>query len=356
MKPAQADMSRFQLVDVTSDVTQRLANAVRIRSFATTLGEGRSADALIGSGDVIDVSIWEAPPAMLFGAAGLEMTASSSSSAPGGARATSFPEQMVNRAGDISIPFLGAVHVAGRSTQAVQADIVRRLRGKAHDPQVIVRVIRNATTTVTVVGEVNNSLRMPLTSRGEHLLDALGAAGGVRQPVGKMTIQITRGNVLETMPLDAVIRDPRQNILLQPNDVVTALFQPYSFTVLGATSLNQELNFEGTGLTLAQAMGRVGGLQDQRANPRGVFIFRYEDPATLEPGRLPIALSQDGRVPTIYHVDMKKPESFFLAQNFQVRDKDILYVSNAPLADVQKFVSILSSAIVPASAARTIAP
>jgi polysaccharide export outer membrane protein len=34
----------------------------------------------------------------------------------------------------------------------------------------------------------------------------------------------------------------------------------------------------------------------------------------------------------------------FAAQDFAIRDKDVLYVSNAPIADLQKFLSIVSSA------------
>jgi polysaccharide export outer membrane protein len=56
---------------------------------------------------------------------------------------------------------------------------------------------------------------------------------------------------------------------LHPDDVVTALYQPYSFTALGAVGRNAEIDFEGTGLTLTQALGRIGGLRDDRADIKG---------------------------------------------------------------------------------------
>ncbi|MQR27573.1 polysaccharide export protein, partial [Leuconostoc mesenteroides] len=77
------------------------------------------------------------------------------------------------------------------------------------------------------------STRMQLTARGERLLDAVDSAGGVRQPVDKITIQVTSGNAAQTLPLQTIIRDPRQNVPLRAGDVVTALFQPLSFTALG---------------------------------------------------------------------------------------------------------------------------
>jgi polysaccharide export outer membrane protein len=185
---------------------------------------------------------------------------------------------------------------------------------------------------------------VPLTPRGERLLEVLAAAGGVKQPIGKTTIQITREGHVVSLPLEIVIRDPAQNIRMQANDVVTALYQPYSFTSLGATEANAEVPFESTGITLAQALGRIGGLRDDRANVRGVFIFRLEDPAAVGPGVAATARrTPDGRIPVIYRVDLSNPATFFVAQSFPIRNKDVLYVSNAPLADLQKFVSIVSS-------------
>jgi len=126
--------------------------------------------------------------------------------------------------------------------------------------------------------------------------------------------------------------------------VMTAMYQPYSFTSLGATGKNEEIPFEGTGLTLSQALGRVSGLQDMRANVSGVFIFRMEKPEA-------IGESADGDndrlVPVIYRINMRDPATFFVAQSFPIRNKDILYVSNAKLADIQKFVNVVASSVLP---------
>jgi polysaccharide biosynthesis/export protein len=142
-----------------------------------------------------------------------------------------------------------------------------------------------------------------------------------------------------------VIRDPRQNIRLAADDVVTLLFQPYSFTALGAVGNNAEVPFEGTGLTLAQALGRIGGLQDQRSDPKGVFIFRMEyAEAAASNGTLSTPRTDVAMVPVIYRVDMKDPAALFLAQRFEIRNRDVIYVSNSPTADFQKFLGLLSQA------------
>ncbi len=335
----------IKIIDVSDDVARRVFASAQASSFAASLGDGLPVGSVVGKGDVLDIAIWEAPPAALFGAAGGDARLTSSSST---ARGTTLPEQMVDSDGRITIPFIGQVQASGRTPQQISRDIVSRLNGMAHQPQVIVRVARNATTNVTIVGDVANSTRVPLTARGERVLDVLASAGGVKQPVGKTVIQITRGTEVASLPLETIIKEPRQNIRLQPDDVVTALFQPYSFTALGATGANAEIAFEATGITLAQALGRAGGLQDQRADVRGAFLFRLEDPAALDPALATGArTTPEGKIPVIYRIDMKDPATFFAAQSFPVRNKDVIYVSNAPLAEFQKFVNVVSSLVYP---------
>ena len=275
------------------------------------------------------------------------------------ANGVQLPDQVVSNRGYVTVPYAGEIRAAGRSAPDIARDIVRHLTGKANQPQAIVRIVKNSTATVTVVGDVANSTRMPLSAQGERLLDAIASAGGVKQGVGKMTVQITRGDRVRTMPLSRVINDPRQNVMLQPRDVVTALYQPFSYTVLGATGRNEEVNFEATGLSLGQAIGRAGGLVDNRANAHGVFVFRYEDPALLPPDHaapasVQVSVPGTTRVPVIFRIDLKDPGAYFVAQNFAVRNKDILYVSNARYDDLQRFTQLIGSVIAPAATAASV--
>ena len=110
------------------------------------------------------------------------------------------------------------------------------------------------------------------------------------------------------------------------------------------TGTTAEIPFEQTGITLAQAIGRMGGLKDDRANARGVFIFRMESPAALDPAIAASARrTPDGKIPVVYRVDLRDPATLFVAQSFPIRNKDVIYVSTAKLTDIQRFVSILSS-------------
>jgi polysaccharide export outer membrane protein len=349
-KSQEASTPGIVLLDVTASLTQVLSNARRAdNSFAQLWGQTRPPGFWLGAGDVLEVSIWEAPPASLFGASAMDMRSGAAT-----ARVTVLPGQMVAADGTLDVPFAGTIKAAGLSPVDVQNAIVQRLKGKAHQPQVVVRVLQNATSNVTVVGEVSNSVRMPLTAKGERLLDALAAAGGVRQPVGKMSLQITRGDLVRSLPLERVIATPAENVFLQPGDVVTAFHQPFNLTVLGATGANRELDFEAQGISLAQALGRAGGLQDQRADARGIFIFRFEDPALLPDVKPDAPRTALGKVPVVFRLDLKDPASFFAAQDFPMRHKDVVYVSNAPAAELQKFLNIVGSVAGPVLTLRAV--
>jgi len=282
--------------------------------FATGLGYSDAVGETVGSGDVLNVTIWEAPPAVLFGASAASGTSVQTSGT------TTLPEFLVGPSGRISVPFAGLVQAAGRTLPQIEQDIISRLRGKAHLPQVAVRLLRNLSANVSVVGEVANSTRMPLTPKGETILDAIAAAGGTKQQSDKMTIQVSRGGQVYSMPFSAVINDPRQNVILKTGDVVTALFRPYSFTMLGAAGQSQEVPFEATGLSLAQAMGRVGGLAEGRADPKGVLVFRWEDQAMVVNRKATVKPRSDEGIPVVYRVAMSDTATYFAMQNFGITD------------------------------------
>ncbi len=332
----------IQVMELDTNVIQRTSLLAQGQRFAEIFGASQPAGTVIGSGDILDIAVWEAPPAVLFGATSVDARLAAN---PMVAQSAAIPQQMVGEDGTISVPFIGQLPVRGRTPQQVERLITSRLTGRAHAPQAVVRVVQNDSRSVTILGEVATSRRMPLTPRGERLLDALAAAGGSRQPIGKMTVQLARNGRTAAMPLDIVIRDPAQNVVLQPGDVVTALFQPYSFIALGAVAQNAEVPFEGGGLSLAQALGRIGGLRDDRASIHGVFIFRLEDPAALSPAIATSARrTAAGKIPVIYRLDMSNGTALFAAQDFQIQNRDVIYVSNAPLADFQKFLTTVSNA------------
>ncbi|GAA3896209.1 polysaccharide biosynthesis/export family protein [Sphingomonas limnosediminicola] len=351
--PLSAVPGGLKVIPVTDQIAERVNVADVAGDFATRLGNATPIGTRVGIGDTLEVTIWEAAPAALFGTAIID-------NGIGSGVATSHPSTLpgilVGPSGAITIPFAGQVPAAGRTLRDIEQEIVRRLHGRAHLPQAMVRIAHNATANVTVLGDVKSPQRVPLTPRGERVLDAIAEAGGTSQALDRMTIEITRGSIVQRMAARDLIRDPRQNVVLRSDDVINVLYQPYSFTAMGATGRNDELRFEGVGLTLAQALGRVGGLQDMRADPRGVFLFRWEKPELLGAISQGLQPNANGLVPIVYQADLKQPETYFAVQHFRMRDGDVIYVSNSRTAELQRFVNIVSSSIIPVATARTIVP
>ncbi|MFA5593577.1 MAG: polysaccharide biosynthesis/export family protein [Micavibrio sp.] len=355
--------NQISVLSVTPDLTRRLTEHSRLSSFSDVFPTEQIQDEyVLGNGDIIKIVLWETPPSLLFGGSATLRDGETA------VKSLDLPEQRINSEGKISVPFAGSIEAAGKTPQQLEAAILARLKGKANQPQAFVQIADNRTKSVTMVGDFNENTHFPLTSKGERLLDAIAAAGGVKQAVDKVTIQMARNDIVRSMPMDRIIRDPHQNIQLLPGDVIMALDKPLSLSVLGATQKNEEIAFETQGITLAQAMARAGGLQDQRADASGIFIFRFEDPeiigrpaqqearaAAAQASPLPITpagmidpvtvMAPAALVPVIYTLNLKDPASFFLAQNFQMKDKDVLYVSNAPAADLQKFMNIITTGI-----------
>ncbi len=344
--PQNNVIAGIRVIDLDGTSVSAMKAATPSTDFIDTFGDAPPAGTSIGIGDALDVTIWEAPPAALFGTSMPDARAGGSSLAT--SRGSSFPAFWVGREGTIKIPFAGEVPVVGRTLPEIERDITRRLLGKANQPQVLVRYAANTTAGATLIGELGASIQMPLSPKGERLLEGISLAGGTRQPASKITIQITRGGRVASMPLERIIRDPRNNITLQPNDIVAAVYKPYSFTALGAVEKSSEVEFEATGINLAQALGRIGGLQDMRGDPRGMFLFRWEDPALVGGAREGINARADGKVPVIFRVNMSDPSAYFLMQEFAVRNGDVIYTANSPVAEFQRFVNMISSTITPA--------
>ena len=328
---------RFDVVDVDDNVVSALL-AQPAESFRNRyLKYGKPPDPKIGIGDSITVTIWEAAGGGLFGA-GITTGVSP------GSRSVTIPDQVVARDGAISVPFADRIPVAGKSPLEVQRVIEQRLADKAIEPQVLVVITKSITNSVTVSGEVVAGARVPLSVNGDHLLDVIALAGGAKAPVYDTFVRLSREGVTATIPMEKLVSDPAENIYAWPGDVLTLVQVPQTFSVFGATGSNMQVSFGAQEITLAQALAKAGGLLDLRADPAGVFLFRFEPPAVV--GALkapPLAIGPGGTSPVVYRLDLSDANSYFFVQRFPVEDKDVIYVANARLNELQKFFTLLNT-------------
>ena len=307
-------------------------------SLAAYFGEGtRDPGLKIAVGDVVSVSLWEAPPGSLFG-----MAASTSGQQQATGSSVTIPPQTINSDGTISIPYVGRINAAGRTPASVERAVISGLAGKAVQPQALVTVQQSASNTVTVTGEVAGGARVALSPAGDRVLDAIAAAGGLRASVNDSVVYLTRGRRTMHMPFTAIVQNPRENIRLRPEDVVTVMREPTTYTILGASAQNGEVPFSAQHLTMANAVARAGGLQDARADASGIFLFRYEP---LDTARRIVApnnplLRRGGPVPIVYRFNLKNGSTLLAMQSFEVQPRDIIYISNASSIDIQKFMGL----------------
>jgi polysaccharide biosynthesis/export protein len=328
--------NRFALVDVDPNIVtvmERWGAASLQGSFGRQRAVSTQA---IGVGDSVQVVIWEAAAGGLFSSPGNDRIGP-------GSRSASIPEQAVGPDGAITVPYAGRVRVAGRTPQQVEGEIVRALTGKAIEPQALVTVTKNVANTVTVVGEVTGGGRVPLTTRGDHLLDVIAAAGGTRAAAHETFITLLRDGRSVRIPMQAILTDPAENVFVRPGDVISVAREQQTFTAAGATGASGVVPFDAIGITLDQALARAGGLNDNRADPAGVFVVRYEQPQDYDQLGLhrPETGTTPQRIPVIYRVNMRDPNGFFLAKRFPVRNKDIVFVADASSMSMRKVMTIL---------------
>ncbi|MHB8530037.1 MAG: polysaccharide biosynthesis/export family protein, partial [Caulobacteraceae bacterium] len=255
------------------------------------------------------------------------------------------PRIVVDRGGFVTIPYAGEVAVSGLTpVQAAQA-IRRALRGKAVNPQVVVSVLTSPANSVTVIGEVKNSGRFPVSASNDRLLDVIAVAGGVTKPPADLIVTVVRGRQSAAIPMPDLMADASQNIRLAPGDQVRLIFHERKVNAVGALGRVSQFPIEDDSLTLAGALSRIGGLDTNAANPSAVLLFRFERPEVaraLGLGGGSPAVSAP--VPIIYRLNLREGAGFFLAEKFPVQADDLIDVPRSNTTEIQKFFAIVNSA------------
>jgi polysaccharide export outer membrane protein len=340
--PADPDIApRFLITDL-NEYSVSVLEHTPVPSLFGRFGDHRPPPSpVIGVGDSITVTVWEAAAGGLF-------SAPSFGGVTTGSHSSIIPDQVVARDGSITVPYAGRIRVVGLTPPQVETAIVERLSGKAIEPQALVSVSRNISNTVTVTGEVTSGARVPLTTRGDRILDVV-ATVGLRSSVHETFLALSRGNLTVQVPMQALLTRPQENIYLRPGDVLTIVRDPQTFTAFGATGRNTLVTFDAIGITLEEGVAKAGGLLDMQADPQGVFLLRIEPAAVarqLNP-EYPIAPGQRF-VNVVYRINLKDAGTYFLARRFAVRSKDVMYVASSPSTELQKALSVFSTLTSPA--------
>lgn len=326
---------QYALIDVNKSILPYVSEDGQ--SLSKTFGAGRAPapEIRVGVGDILSVTIFESATGGLF-------IPNDAGSRPG--NFVQLPNQTIDRSGGLSVPYAGSVPALGRTLPAIQADIEKRLSSRAIEPQALVTLVSQKSNDVAVVGDVNTPGKFNVQPGGERVLDLIARAEGLKKEPYQSSVTIQRGGTKASVAFNTLISNPTENIYVGALDTIYVYGEAKSFVAFGATGQNQKFEFGAEKLSLAEGVGLAGGLLDNRADPGQTFVYRVENRRSLE--KMGIDTTRFGdktEIPTIYRTNLRDAAGYFAARKFQMRDKDILYVSNASSVELLKFLTVVDA-------------
>lgn len=268
----------------------------------------------IGPGDIVNVTVWQHP----------ELTI------PAGTQtqSTVFDGELVASNGDMYYPFAGNFHVAGMTAAQLRTYLVSKLKPFIQDPQVGVRVVSYQADRVEVTGAVNKPGTITLNNTAQGVLQAIDEAGGLASNASRREAILIRHGTRYVINLAGLLSGDR----VVPNPVLEAgdsIHIPDDSSdevyMLGAVAKQAPVVIPQNSLTLLQAITQAGGLDPTTANGSGVLVFRMA--------------SQPGQPATIFALDLSKAANVFLASQFHLQPRDVVYVEQTGFAKYNAVIS-----------------
>jgi polysaccharide biosynthesis/export protein len=322
----------YTVVQLTPEIVSGLGNAApRLTAFAA---QQKPEDLRFGIGDVVGVTIFEASSGGLF----IPLEAGVR---PG--NFVSFPNQAVKSNGNITIPYAGPIRANGRTALEVETAIVDALKNRAIEPQVIVTLVDQKTSLISVLGDVGKPGRLPASATSERILDVISRAGGPAGPGPDEWVLLDRNGKRALAPFASLVDEPVNNVFIHPNDTIYLFRQPQTFLTFGALGAQQQIPFGAWRLSLAEALSKAGGLNDSLADPASIFIYRGETREVARAIGVDVSKLKGPIMPIIYNLNLRDPSGYFLATSFEMRNKDVIYVSNSASVESTKFMTYLNT-------------
>jgi polysaccharide export outer membrane protein len=273
----------------------------------------------IGPGDIVDVVVWNHPEV----------------SSPAGFN--------VSPDGLIQFPLLGTFKIAGLTENEARKELTRRLAKFLTDPNLTVRVKEYRAGGVYMDGEVGKPGLQPLNDIPMTLPEAIGRAGGLSADADRASVAVTRNGVttLVNMPQLTELGVNPSRILLAAGDLVRVSNRDESKVyVLGEVTRTSALPLRNGRLTLNEALGESGGVSSLSGDPRQIYVVRSRNGrlgATADAG----AAAVTPTTPEIYHLDASSPVAYALAEGFELRARDVVFVDPVPLVRWNRVISLI---------------
>jgi polysaccharide biosynthesis/export protein len=280
----------------------------------------------VGPGDIINVMIWDHP----------ELGSVDNASRRSGVQV------QVRADGKFFFPYIGLVSGAGMSVDELRLELTRRLASVYVEPQVDLSVTGFNSQQITVRGAFIHTRPQAITSTPLSLAAALGSASidTARANLGQFTL--TRNGKAYRLDLNtsALGDGATSKILLKGGDHLhLPITDQRDVIVLGEVLRPIVVTMRGDSLTLAQALGRAGGLDQATARARSVYVIRT--PAD-EPVSQAIA----------YRLDARSPASYAVASRFRLLAGDVVFIG---ASGITRFTRLIRQLLPWATTLRTAA-
>ncbi|WP_232468136.1 polysaccharide biosynthesis/export family protein [Bordetella genomosp. 13] len=251
--------------------------------------------------------------------------------APLAAGGTSF-DVRVDVDGKISLPYAGRFSVAGHTPGEVEREIKQRIRGVTADPQVMVSMVGDVSGSVLVAGAVNKPGRFSALQGPLTLLDAINLAGGPMLEPHLVEVTVRNGKDANVYSYQSLLQG--LNAPVAPRSEIVVSRARKRFVAMGAVATPGLHDLPSEQPSLLEVLGEAGWLDETKADPQGVFVFRLSRVAGVE-----------RPVPEVFRLNMRDPAAIFLARQFLVQPEDAVYVTNAAIYEWQKIISPIIQAM-----------
>lgn len=273
----------------------------------------------IGIGDILNIIVWDHP----------ELTIPA-----GEFRSAGESGNIVHSDGTIFYPYVGQIYVDGLGVNEVRNLLTQKLSKYIESPQLDISIASYRSKKVFVSGEVLNPVTIPITNVPLTILDAINTAGGISQNADLRSVALTR-NINNTVQKEFIdlyalyySADHSQNRLLFPDDIIHIPRNDLHKVFVMGDVMNPKTQIIGRhGLSLAEALSNVGGINETSANARGIFVLRSN--------------KKEDKLIDVYQLDASVAAAFVLTTQFQLEPMDVIYVTSAPISRWNKIIQNL---------------
>ncbi len=326
----------FALIHVNKAVALKVSEDLKSLRYSGFFRQSGSAPIVIGPGDTLSISIVSSNIGGFVDFAGGSLNPISTAS---------LPPQEVSSEGTVSVPPIGRLLARGKTVQSFETFVRRKLSEVLVDPSVIIQMTNRNSARVTVMGAVQAPRAVSLSTTESRLVDMITAAGGPAGRPEDLDFTLIRAGRSATIPLAKLYNTPAYNISALRGDVLSIERPQREVTVLGSFASNTRVSIEGQSVSLTEAIGQFGGLVRTRARLRGVYVYRETPKTTLAALGTDVSKFAGMSVPTVYKFDFTDPTAFFIADEFQIADGDILYTTQSVLSEINDVITSISPII-----------